>query len=226
MPLSEEDLGQVREIVNGTVNGVVAALKKSSDAQRTKDQEALGKLLEEKLSALKPQDPPGDGDGGKKNKGESVELATLRKQQADTTKQLEDIRKERDAERAKSRAAQKRSNVGEALSKHGIEGMRFRGAYAMIQERIRNREDNSDELVFVDDSGAEVDLDVGLASWAKTDEAKMFLPPIGASGSGARRAPTASGKPPEKKDVTYEDVGNAVLGMLSSSALDNPKLGG
>jgi hypothetical protein len=59
MALAEEDLASIKDLVNTTINGVVANLKKSDTLQRQKDAEAakdsFGKLLDEKLSALRPR---------------------------------------------------------------------------------------------------------------------------------------------------------------------------
>lgn len=217
--LSAEQIAAVTEIVNRTVNGAAATQKKLLADSLKKSGEDMAKLLDEKLSGFRPTPAEGGdgGEGGKKSKGDSVETATLKKQMADQAKVLEDLKRDRDTEKAKNRAAVKERNVSNALSKYGIEGMRFQGAYAMLdrQGRVKHVDDEGDDLVFVDDTGAEIELDAGLAGWVKNDVAKMFLPPSGAAGSGARRPPSAGTKPPEKKDPTFEDVGNAVLGLVA-----------
>ena len=69
-------------------------------------------------------------------------------------------------------------------------GRKFR-TYGLLSPQLldkldkgRVKYDDIGDLVWVDDDGDEVSLKAGVAEWAKTDDAKLYLPPRGASGSG------------------------------------------
>lgn len=231
MPLSEEDKKEVAalitEQIGPTVNNMFTArlgtVEKKLTGQLKELTDTISKSVDEKLSTLKPvvEDPDDKGGKNKGGKGENVELATLRKQQLETTKLLEDMKRERDQERSKRRDVALRQATSEQLAKIGIDGTRFKGAFAMLQQdgRIKHRDDDSDELVFVDDAGSEVELEVGLAAWAKTDEAKIFLPPSGMKGAGTR--PSGGNNPPPKlspeqqQEAAWTAAGEAIRGAFS-----------
>jgi hypothetical protein len=192
MALAEEDLAAIQTLVNTTVNGAVSNLKKLAVLDRQKDAESMkesfGKLLDEKLQALAPPPEPGDGGkGGKGGKSGDVELATLKRQVEDLRKSSEESARVAASERAKNRSAKMRDDVREALREHGITDARFKAAYAMLQQDgvLRYQSDDSDDIVFADVTG-EMDYRTGLATWAKSEDAKLFLPPSGTQGAGTR----------------------------------------
>lgn len=192
MALDEEDLKTVTNLVNSSINGAVSNLKKLSVLDRQKDSDALketfGKLLDEKLQALNaPPDPDGKPGKGGKNADGDRELATLKRQVEDLRKSSEESAKIASGERAKNRNAKMKEDVREALREHGITDARFKAAYALLQQDglLRYAADDSDDIVFADVTG-ELDYRTGLATWAKSDDAKLFLPPSGTQGAGTR----------------------------------------
>lgn len=221
-PFSEEQTASLKTYVSQIVNSAMRSHLAMADKKRAEDREAVktdfAKLLDEKLASLKPSEEPaggGDGKGSKRSKEEETVLATMRKQLAETAARVEAAEKRAAEERAKNEAHSLQERVSKILSGAGIEGNRFRGAYAVLKERIRKQGDEADsQHVFVDDTGEEIDLEVGLRGWTKGDEAKIYLPPSGAAGSGARRA-AGTVKPDNKQDTTFEDVGNFVLGLTA-----------
>jgi len=196
-PFNDEQVNSIRQIVSTIVNSAIATRDKMADKKREQDRAAMtadfAKLLEEKL---KP--PPGDeptepggkpGKGGKADDATVRELTTIRRQMEQLTKTSEENAQRAAAERAKNREAAMRGAVSEALDPLGINGIRFKAAYALLQQsgRIKYAADDSDDLIFLEEgTGAEIDYRPGLATWAKSDEAKIFLPPSGTQGAGTR----------------------------------------
>jgi hypothetical protein len=200
MGLSEEDLEQVKNLVNTSLNGVAANLKKQFTTDRTKDNEtlaaSLAKVIDDKLTAVRaefsPTEPSEGGKGGKGGKeGNSQELASLKRLVQDLQKETTESKQAMALERSKNREVSMRQAVAEALEPHGITGSRFRAAYALLKSdgRIQFAADDSDDLVFVDGSD-QLPVDQGLGSWVKGEDAKIYLPPSGVGGSGSR--PTAT----------------------------------
>jgi hypothetical protein len=140
----------------------------------------------------------------------------MRTQLMETRARVEAAEKRASEERAKNEAAELRERAERILSPSGITGTRFRGAFAFLKERIVKESDEADApYVFVDDNNEQVDLEVGLKGWTKGEDAKIYMPPSGAGGSGARRAAQPPAARSGKQEVTHEDVGNYVLGLVS-----------
>lgn len=220
---SEAQLTGIKSIVAGVVNQTIAARDKQSDKKRQDDakslQDSFAKLLDEKFLALKPAEEKTE-EGGKPGKPgkDSVELATLRRQGEEMSRQLKEMSEKANAANARMRSANLRQTTSEQLATLGIEGSRFKGAFAVLQQegRIRHRDDETDEMVFVDDSGSEVDLSVGLAGWAKSDDAKIYLPPSGTRGQGGSKGPgqlLPGAKP--TREQTFGILGDALKNAIS-----------
>lgn len=221
-PFNDQQLDTIKSLVSGIVNSAISARDKMADKKRAEDRDAILKGLDEKLAALKPV-PSDEGEGGKDGKGkkgENVELATLRKQLADTNAKVEAAERRAAESRARERSVALRQTTAEELSKHGIEGNRFKAAFAMLQQdgRIKHRDDDSDDLVFVDDAGTEVELTVGLAAWIKSDDAKIVLPPSGTRGAGTRpgsgSAPGVKLTKEQAQAKGWEAAGEALKGAF------------
>lgn len=182
---------------------------------------ALGPKLRDELGALFPKPEPkaaaaeGKGAPGKGEPEPHPELKKLQDQIAQLTTKAEAAERERDAERARSRDAALRQRLTEALSAAGIEGVRARHAVGLLvdaEKRVRWSE-AGDAIAFDD-----VELALGLREWLKTDDAKLYLPPRGAAGSGDRpggqpppsRAPSG---PPDRAAVA-EGLRRVLLGQM------------
>jgi hypothetical protein len=218
---------RITDLLGTTVNNMISARlgtfeKKLSD----KLGESVGKLLDDKLKDFKPpqhEPPPNDpgGDGKGKNRQENIELATLKKRTEDQAKQIEELTKRANGERTKNRSSALRTATYRALAENGIDGELFKeAAFASLKQNdyVRFRDEESDDLIFVDAMGVETELGVGMKEWVKSPQAKLFIPPTGSKGSGGR-PPAAPVNPAGggKKDVTFEDVGNFVLGSMNGS---------
>jgi hypothetical protein len=177
---------------------------------------ALAKSMKEELAALVSKPEP-QADDKRKKDAESPELKKLQEQIASLTKQAEDARAERDAERARARDTMLRQKLAEALGTAGIEGVRAKNAIGVLvdaEKRLRWSDDG--EAILFRNGDREDELPVGLKDWLKTEDAKLYLPPRGASGSGDRPGaapPRASSGPPSRADVA-EGLRRALLGQL------------
>lgn len=231
-PFTPEQTEALTQILGTTVNNMITArigtlqqkLEKSlTDSLGT----SFAKTLDDKLKDFKPADPP-DPEGGKGGKGgkgndrtEDIRFASLNKEVERLTREGVEAKKRGDAERAKNRASTLRSATYKALAENGIDGEFYKdGAFARLSvgSNVRFRDEDSDDIIFVDASGVETDLGVGLKDWAsKSPEAKIYMPPSGAKGSGGRPAPRTPIDPKAPKKVTFEDVGQYVLGQISQT---------
>lgn len=210
-PFNDDQINGIKQIVSTIVNSAIATRDKMADKKREQDREALktdfAKLLEEKLGAIgnkgnnNPDDPPnpdGSGKGGK-NRGQDDatlrELATMRRQMEQLSKTSEENALRASNERAKNRENALRTAVSEVFDGVGISGLRFKGAYGVVRGQLKYVDDESDEIIFTDETGTELDYRAGLSSWLKSDEAKIYLPPTNTQGSGSR---PRNGNPPIK----------------------------
>jgi hypothetical protein len=178
----------------------------------------LGTKLKDEVAALlpkpEPPKPADDGKGKDKEPSASPELKRLQEQVTQLTKQAEDARSERDAERGRARDATLRQRLTDTLSAAGVEGVRARHAVGLlvdVERRVRWSEDG--QSITFDD----VELAAGLREWLKTDDAKLYLPARGAQGSGdrpgAQPPPRAPAGPPDRAAVA-DGLRRVLLGQL------------
>lgn len=189
---------------------------------------AVGTKLRDEVAALLPKpEPKPEADEPKPalaNTGgqpaPSPEFKKLQEQIASLTKQAEDARAERDAERARARDSLLRQRVTDALSAVGIEGVRARHAQGMLvdaERRVRWSDDGG-SILFRTDAHDELELVAGVREWLKTEDAKLYLPPRGAAGSGDRPgAQPPPARPPSgsvDRTTVAEGLRRALLGQL------------
>jgi hypothetical protein len=177
--------------------------------------------------APRPATPPTTGPSAPETKTEgktketSPELVRLQEQIASLTKQNEEARSERDAERAKAKDTRLRHRVSEALSGSGVEGVRVRHALGLLvdaEKRVRWSEDGETVLLRSHD-GAELELAQGVKEWLATEDGKFYLPARGAAGSGDRPGAsppprTPPGTPPDRATVA-EGLRRALTGQIA-----------
>jgi len=186
----------------------------------------MGTKLRDELAALFPKvEPKAEGDtakpeGGAPQPAPSPELKKLQEQIASLTKQAEVARSERDAERARARDSLLRQRLTDALSVVGIEGVRARHALGLLvdaEKRLR-WSDDGESILFRTDAHDELELAAGLREWLKTEDAKLYLPPRGAAGSGDRPGAQPPGPRPPTGPVDRATVADglrrALLGQL------------
>lgn len=209
-PSDDELFSRLESRFHGLINSALASREKGFEKKRTEDRQALeasfAKLLDEKLTTAKPEPEP-EPKGGRGKEKESPETATLRKQLEELKNRADEADRRNQVLREASRTTAIRDQVARILNASGISGNYFEAAYATLihSGKIRPSEDiDSDEAFFVDPSG-EMGLEVGLGSWLKSEQAKIFLPATGARGSGSR--PTG-GLPNGQKPTAEQVRGN------------------
>lgn len=185
--------------LNGAITGHLRRLEQKLEQR----EQALIEKLAEQFKP-KPRDDDDDDDMPPGKGGDDDIAAKMQKkferQLAEERKRIERLEQEREAERSKSRDMQLRQSVRDALSEAGIEGTRLKAAMALIidgEKRVSLADDG--KVQFVDHDGVRVGLKEGISEWSKTDDAKVFLPPIGAQGSGER--PRSGGSMPQGDDA-------------------------
>lgn len=176
------------------------------ESKLSQREEKLIETLAERFQPPPRHDDDGDDDdAGDKGSGGDDDIAAkmqkkFERQLAEERKRIERLEQEREAERAKSRDMQLRQSVRDALSEAGIEGTRLKAAMALLvdgEKRVSLSEEGS--VQFVDTDGVRVSLKDGISEWSKTEDAKVFLPPVGATGSGER--PRGTGQIPQGEDA-------------------------
>lgn len=202
--------------VNELISKAIGSRFKAFEQKIAKTFEAatdqiLGKVTETLDARSKSHEPP-DGKSGDKD----PIIAGMQKQIDTMKKQLEDSKAESAAIKERERATALRSRVSELLAKHEIEGVRAQHAAGYLIDAAKLIRYEDDEPVFMDRDGA-VDLETGLAEWAKGEEAKLYLPPRGASGSGTppvvgRRKQADNGAAPPSK----AEIGQALMSVLQN----------
>lgn len=99
---------------------------------------------------------------------------------------VDQLKKERDEHKSKSKSDRLNSSVKETLTKFGVQSNQLKAALAVLKEDgfLGYDEDDEDRLVFK--SGHEVvDIQEGLKSWLKSEDGKVFSPSKNPKGSGS-----------------------------------------
>lgn len=222
----DELKSELGTMITGAVRG---QLDKKLDEVATKVGERLG--LEDKFSKLNEtleglRAAPAPKQEGNQNgttpepprfedspafKAQQLELQKLQKR-------LESSESEKAAERAKARAQALRQRTFELLSEHGVTGNGARYAFNNFaaEGRVVYEGDTSDELLFVAEKGEKLPIKDGIKSWVESEDAKVFLPPRGASGSGEEpRRPAGTGTKKSPLDYSGAEIGAALRSVMN-----------
>jgi hypothetical protein len=234
MALDEKDDELITQKINGIVNGAVATLKKAFETKAKTDAETLTKSilagLDEKLAAFKPP-PSGDDDDGKGGKGgkgggrrpsDDPEFAALKRTTGEMQEQLRVEREKSERMRARNIDSAVREQVYSELGAIGLDAARSKAAFAAFKiDNVLTTEVDDDgesvSILFKADDGTALPLRDGVRSWAKSDSAKLYLPPTGAGGAGSKR-PIGGKEPPAKRELTMEDIGNWAASAIGNSS--------
>lgn len=178
---------------------------------------SFGEGLLEKLKTETPK--PQDNKGDSPKVEDSPAFKAMLQKQEQLQKQLDAEKAAKAAERDKARKQTLRQRSLEALAEHGITGKQAQVALNnfIAEGRVKFEGDDSDELLFVDSKGDELPLADGTKSWAESDDAKMFLPPRGTSGSGEDSRHSGAGIKASKDpfNVSAADIGAALKGAIT-----------
>lgn len=199
------------DVLNKAITARLSQLEKKQKEQLAEALNSLApmldKALEDKLAA-KPQDPPSKKD--RNSVEDDPQFKGLKKELAELKAKADAAEAKAAQEAAKAKEAALRQKVADELGKHGIDSQRARHAMSFIVDAERRvRYDDDDNLVFRDSDGQELDLMSGVKAWVKSDDAKIYLPPKGASGSGDRPAKTQIRD--AKGQITREAIGNELM---------------
>lgn len=218
------DADAVAQIVAQTVNARFKSLKKEVTEAIAQDfgkqMETYTKSIGEQIASLST---------GKKGKGGKVDdegapdpdnspaMRTMQKQMEDLKASNAKLTTERQQEVDRNRSMQMRSKLREQLEQHGItEPHRVKAVSAILidaEKRIAWDEESND-FVFKDTDGGDLELATGVKAWVTSEEGQNFIPPAGAGGSG--------GKPSTRKTTTPNtepskaDIGMALLKQFGS----------
>jgi hypothetical protein len=209
------------EMVTGAIN---RSTKKLGDDLTKRIGDSVGASLAETLSAFETKVTglveEKTAAPAKPKPGESLDIENhpafkgLQKQLADSAKKIADAETATQFANAKAKDQSLRTTLQERLTKAGFDPKRVHLALGTLidaQKRVRYGDDDS--IVFKGDDNEEVDLETGLKAWSQTDDAKTYMPPRGASGSGDRPGGKAPGQSGAQK-LTAADLGRSVLGMI------------
>lgn len=141
---------------------------------------------------------------------DSPAYRSLKRQLEETNARVKAAEDARAVEAAKATDMRLRTQLAEALSTAGVDPKYVRHAVGFLvdaEKRVRAGEDGA--IVFRDGTD-DVDLTTGLKSWIRGDEAKLYLAPRGANGSGDKatgKAPAKSGQPSrEELAVKFQEA--------------------
>ena len=204
------------ETVVKLINSAFTARGKDLEKKLTATmQESLGVLatkLDEFTTRPAPAPDPKAGGTPVPNVEEHPAFKGLLKRIAEAEAKQRAAEDSAKAARMKEREGTLRATAAARLADAGIDGSRARAALALLIDSgkaIRYADDDGDEIVFADKDGP-VDLETGLKSWLKGEDAKLFLPPRGAVGSGDR----GGGRPPAGTPagaIQPGDIGRALI---------------
>lgn len=211
VPIDDADLVKFRELVEKVVAPLVEATKpenlartlapaiQAHVAEGTKSAvtgDALKAALDEFAGKLKPADTvkeePKAGKGGDKGKAPEADPAidALKAQIEALTKANAEAVAAAKAERESARSAKLYGSARDALVKHGAKPEAVDVAMSRLRELgVLTYDGDRPGWKGKNEVGldAVLDLDAQAKAWLGTAEGKLFLPPVGASGTGEGR---------------------------------------
>lgn len=194
--LTEEKIAQIAaQVVNQAFTARSKTLKNELTSEFTKGFESMAKRLDElastKADTRKKKSPDGTDEAPE---AQSPEYRGLQRQMAEMKAQLEDRDRQVAEAGAKAKHSELRSRVAEELSKVGVTNPTLVKAATsiLVTEDKRVQFDEDGQLVFIESPDSVLDIATGIRAWSKSEDAKNFIQPTGAMGSGSRpmqRAP-------------------------------------
>ena len=205
--LTEEKVAQmVAQIVNQAFSARSKTLKKELSDDMGKNFEGLQKRLDEMSLTKADSRRRKPGEEGDEPDKSTPEFRGMQRQLQDMKSSLEERDRKLAEANQRQRTTELRQRVSEELGRNGVTDPRsVKGAMAILvsdEQRIRYDDDGS--LVFVENQDSVLDLSTGIKAWMKSDDAKLYLPPSGAMGSGgrpvARQVAPANAQPSDADD--------------------------
>lgn len=202
------------EDVNRAITARNKDFEKKLEAKLGELTGGIAKSLEAKLAELLPKTPADDtdaakakGEGDDKSKAppKDPEVIALKSELTKIKNQMLESERRAQAEVAKRREVEMRQLVTEKLAAHGIDGARAKHALGYLVDVAKTVVlDESGNVSFRGSDGDPIDVETGIKSWVATDEAKIYLPPRGTTGSGDRTINGGTGPGNAPKDPRSE----------------------
>jgi len=193
---------QFGELVNKAIHGRFMTFETKLSKSVEESQTALADSIVERLSKA-PNPPPKEGEGGDQGAGDdNAQLTAMQRkferQMAEMERKVQTANEVSQRERQSALNVRLRQEASNALASAGVDGTRINHALGYlvdVEKRISYDDDNS-RILFRDEDDMMVPLKDGVTGWSKSDDAKIYLPPRGAQGSGdfkRKKAPTPQG---------------------------------
>lgn len=213
---SDTPKGITLEDVNKAITARFKAFETKQDKSLDEKLSSFVARIDESLATRFGETKAAPAEGKQSAADESPIVKGMQKQMAAMQAKLDAAEAETKAERAKARDGTMRTKLREALGSNGIEGVRAKHAIGvLVDSEKRVAWDDSNELTFKDAAGEEVDFATGLGDWLKSDDAKIYLPPRGTSGSGDGNQRTQNGRggaPPDPHEAAKELLVKHLIG--------------
>lgn len=201
-----------------TLEDVKTVVGDSLKAVPTHEQIAA-ELAKLKVEGAPKGEPGGQGQGA--DAGKPVDVTASAEFKA-LQQQLEEMQRQATAEREQAAQEARRRHLRDTIAKHGFQGRQEHAARYLEAERAPDgkpllRTDDKGALCWAKEHLGAVrlfPLEDGLKEWANTDDAKTFLPPKGAEGTGDGVGGNGG---QGKQTVSLANAKNALLGKIFSS---------
>lgn len=200
-----------------TLEDVKALLDKRDKALTTKFDGSFAELKQ--LLTARPAEPQSKPTEATPDKPTTVEespaIRSLKRQLEETNARVKAAEDKHAAAAAKAADMQLRAQLTETLTAAGVDAKFVRHAVGFlvdVEKRVRMSEGG--EITFLDGTD-EVTLATGMKSWLRSDDAKFYLTPRGANGSGDK----SGGKAPAKPSGTAAPLSREELAVKLQEAL-------
>ena len=179
---------QLNKAITGRMKALESKIEKAFEAQLDSK---LGSILEQLKESQASQAKPGDaGDSGDGSPGVPPALAGQLKALKGRLTKLENENKDLNSKLADEKRQVSQERMGrktlDALAKNDISGARGIHALGHLTKATDKVRIGADGEPVYFDGEYEVDLETGLAEWAKSEDAAMYRPPKPDRGSGER----------------------------------------
>lgn len=220
--------GAVRGQLDKATKKLTTDLTASLGASLAETLTAYEAKREEAAAAAEAERIANEGEGGKgkgKNKGGDLDIENspafkgLQKQLEAANKKFQLAEETAKAEKTKQRDILLRQKIGEELDKLKFDPTARHLALSHLVDGAklaRYAGDDSEDIVFRDSDGTDVDLTTGLKGFAQTDDGKRFMPASGASGTGDRSRFTPITQPKTGK-LEPGTLGRSILAIADSA---------
>jgi hypothetical protein len=210
--LSED---RVLELVNKAITGRLQDYGRKQEKHLSSLLETFTSKLDEKFQGITQQQSGQEGSDGAKPQAiqEHPEFKGMSKRMQDLEARLRAADEEKSQLKAKGLDTQLRQKLAEELTKAGVDSKWSRHAIGLLvdtDKRVRWSEDEG-RVLWRDDDGADLDLSQGLKAWAKSEDAKAYMPARGVAGSAG--AP-GSGQPRTTGDVSDDQAARLLMQHL------------